>query len=481
MNKKGFTILEILLVVAVITILAGIVILAINPSRQLALTRNSQRSSDVSNIHKAVYQYMIDNKGVTPGEIDSVPKEICRTGASDCTGLVDLSAITDSSTYLVSMPVDPSIGSGNGTGYMIYQSSSGRPVVYSSFAELEQRISTSELDPVIPPVSPDVCPIGCEYSFIEDAVSAATVGEVITVGPGTYTLNNQLIIEKSLTLRSTDGFASTIIQRDSASGSNHRLLYIKGLSTDPSSLAVIVDGFTFKNGFSSFAIDGAGVGGDIVIQYAINSVVKNSLIESGTADQYGGGIHLEDGGRVEGTIIKGNQVNSFSVFGSGGGVSLFGANVVMDNCIVLDNNAPLGGGVAIKYSNAVNPATIVHSTITNNVARTAYAGLWSGGGLVTQLQSAPANVVDSIIYGNFFVATPQDISQVHLYGNTATLSTNYSMFEIAYPSDPTGSNNLKVDPLFVKSGLDLFDYYSLQSSSPGKDNASDGKDRGIFH
>jgi prepilin-type N-terminal cleavage/methylation domain-containing protein len=62
LNKKlGFTLLEILLVVGIISLLAGIVIIAINPGKQLATVRNTERKSDIKQINSALTQYYIDH------------------------------------------------------------------------------------------------------------------------------------------------------------------------------------------------------------------------------------------------------------------------------------------------------------------------------------------------------------------------------------------------------------------------------------
>jgi type IV pilus assembly protein PilA len=141
-NNKGFTLLEILLVVAAIAILAGIVILAINPGKQLADTRNAQRNADVNTILNSVYQYAIDNNGSLPTTMTTTQTEICVTGGN-CTGLIDLSVLTTNETYLVAIPNDPTGSSTNGVGYEIYQSANGRVTVVAPDAEQSATITVT--------------------------------------------------------------------------------------------------------------------------------------------------------------------------------------------------------------------------------------------------------------------------------------------------------------------------------------------------
>ncbi len=141
--KRGFTLIELLLVIGIIAILAAIVIVAINPTKQLASARNAQRQSDVNTILNAVYQYALDNNGNLPSGITTSTLKICKSGpAVSCQFGVSLNALTGS--YVVAIPFDPQSSTATGTNYTIMKNSTtSRITVASPGAEQNATISVT--------------------------------------------------------------------------------------------------------------------------------------------------------------------------------------------------------------------------------------------------------------------------------------------------------------------------------------------------
>ena len=130
-KTKGFTLIEVLLVIAILAILAAVVIVAINPGKQLSEAQNAQRRSDVRAILDAVHQYAIDNQGTYPADIPSGADcsnegvVICKSAVS-CDGGINLDNLILDETYLTDLPSDPTTATAETTGYYIYKNGSER-------------------------------------------------------------------------------------------------------------------------------------------------------------------------------------------------------------------------------------------------------------------------------------------------------------------------------------------------------------------
>lgn len=146
-NQEGFTLIEVLVVIGILSVLLLITLVAINPRRQFAQANNTQRNSDVNAILNAINQYASDNKGVLPAGVSTTNQEIASTGADICDLLV-----TD---YIAALPADPLTGSaiteagctdvaGYSTGYYVVSSATNNRVTVSApSAELGASISAT--------------------------------------------------------------------------------------------------------------------------------------------------------------------------------------------------------------------------------------------------------------------------------------------------------------------------------------------------
>ncbi len=153
-KTRGFTLIEILVVIGLIAILAAIVLIAINPARQFAQGRNTQRTSNVQTILNAIGQRMADNKGVFQGTFDIGTPAVTKTCGKLPTALAVVNTdmapnTTDESgnlgclapTYLPTLPTDPAGVTGLSTGYNIIVDANGRITVCAPSAISETAIS----------------------------------------------------------------------------------------------------------------------------------------------------------------------------------------------------------------------------------------------------------------------------------------------------------------------------------------------------
>lgn len=102
--KKGFTLLEILIVITLLVILAIALILVFNPQVQINKTKDAKRKSELTTLSKVLEDWYND-KNCYPK-----PEEICYDavgGENTCNICGNESASPDFSPYLQTLPCDP--------------------------------------------------------------------------------------------------------------------------------------------------------------------------------------------------------------------------------------------------------------------------------------------------------------------------------------------------------------------------------------
>ena len=140
--KRGFTLIEVLVVIGIIAVLAGVVLVAVNPARQFKLARDSQRVSNVNALLNAIHQNIAEHKGIftcngSAKDIPTAPTIVAGSSTNPTyAGDIASCLVPD---YISSLPFDPSksgafydAASSYNTGYIIARDADGRITASSS-------------------------------------------------------------------------------------------------------------------------------------------------------------------------------------------------------------------------------------------------------------------------------------------------------------------------------------------------------------
>ncbi len=139
---RGFTLVEMLVVIGLIALLASAALVAVNPSRQFKLARDSQRSVHVSAWLNAIGQNISENKGVfTCGGVAKNLPATTTIISSNASSSDFASCIVP--TYLANVPYDPTEAGAHftsftdyNTAYSVAQDTSGH-ITISAKSEID--------------------------------------------------------------------------------------------------------------------------------------------------------------------------------------------------------------------------------------------------------------------------------------------------------------------------------------------------------
>jgi len=102
-SNKGFTLIELIVVISIMVVLMGIGLVALNPGRQYQISRDVKRENDINAILNALNQFQLDNNGNPPNEgTMAICPNTSTIGISALDLFDDLVA-----SYIAEIPVDP--------------------------------------------------------------------------------------------------------------------------------------------------------------------------------------------------------------------------------------------------------------------------------------------------------------------------------------------------------------------------------------
>jgi PKD repeat protein len=190
-----------------------------------------------------------------------------------------------------------------------------------------------------------VCPRGCLYRSIQDAIEGSVDGDIIMVHPGTYYEPLDLM-GKAVQIKALPGETQPIInaqERRSAITINQK-----------ETTRTVISGFIIEKGTASY-------GGGLLIDGS-SPLIENCMIRDNSAYLMGGGVYVTNGAAP---VFENVKIIENTCDGIGAGILIdTNAEPQMHNVVIADNQAPgRGPGMYVREASA----SIYNATFHRNL------------------------------------------------------------------------------------------------------------------
>ncbi len=232
----------------------------------------------------------------------------------------------------------------------------------------------------------EVCPSGCAYSSIQDAIDAANSGDDIFIYPGAYT--EQIDFNGKAITVSGSGADVTIIDGGGLPGSV--VTFDQGEANSS-----VLEGVTIVNGRGTYIIDpifgSLPCGGGIAV---IDSapIIRQCTITENACWGGAGMLNLRSSPQLQSCLFLGNVSEGHG----GGAYNLDHADPEFIDCVFEANDAAWGGGMTSTVD--CNPKITDCLFLANTVFNV-------GGGIFSRSRSNPI-ITDCMFIGNLQTGNP---------------------------------------------------------------------------
>ena len=317
----SFTLVELLIVIAILAVLAAAVVLVLNPAELLAQARDSQRVSDLNSLKKTISLWTLDNSGSSEGASQTVYISIPDTSLT-CANIAGLPPLPDLWSYHCAASAD--LRKTDGTGWMplnFNTVSGGSPLPYLPI-DPSNDAATKRYYTYTPGGSYELT------ALLEAEKHDAAIGDGGAL-PGVYQTGTHIGLTPAIRDSGLIGYWGFDETGYISNGQTVGLKDLSGGSNDGTANNVNGTGLTFTDGTEGNAIEFDGVDDSVVVGVDnYNIPFKEMSISfwintnTATPTTYGMAMHRNSADSVGSSVFFGGVETGSNIL-----VATIGANV----------------------------------------------------------------------------------------------------------------------------------------------------------